>query len=233
MHQQIHCGGAPSGFVHLLRRKRRVLVDPRELIAQIAIGQMLQFTAQLPWPPAVECHRFVHIPAAPPRRAPVIEPGLIIRVEVGGPDPSAQMKRHARHAVRTDGRIGPQQRLNLGRQFGRDPFIRIQRKYPVVRRQAGGKVLLVDPAGPVAMFDARAFCAGNRCRPIITAAVDDDDVVGPGGAVDRRRDVVRFVESNDRDGDSRQRRNLRLVSARIVNHVARVVRARAQTTSSR
>jgi hypothetical protein len=58
------------------------------------------------------------------------------------------------------------------------------------------------------MLDARTLAAGDGDSIVAAAAIDDDDLVGPGGAVDGGSDVLGFVERDDRDGDSRHLRIL-------------------------
>ena len=98
MKQQIDGVGPAAALVHLPRRQRRVVVDAIEVIAQVAVGVVLQLLRQLPgWP--VDRHRLVDVAALPPRRAPVVEPRLEVGIEVGRPDPAPEMERDARHAV--------------------------------------------------------------------------------------------------------------------------------------
>src|SRR5947209_8145751 len=89
--------GAPAALVHLSRRPRRVTIDRLEMIADVAVREMLQLTTQASDRPA-HGHRFVHVAPGPLSRATVVEPQLVIGIPVGRPHPASQMPRYPRHA---------------------------------------------------------------------------------------------------------------------------------------
>ena len=141
---------AASALVHLPRGERRVVVDAVQVIAQIAVGVVLQLLRQLPDRP-VDGHRLVHVLALPARGAAVVEPGLEVGIEVGGADPAPEVKRDARHPVGAPsaGRAASSAWISSA-SAGVTRSSASSEKIQSLRRQAGGEVLLIDPAGPVA-----------------------------------------------------------------------------------
>ena len=89
---------ALTALVHLPRGERRVVIDAIQLIAQIAKRVVLQLVDELTRA-AVNGDRFVHVEPGPPRRPAVVQAGLVIRIEVGRPDPASEVECHARHPV--------------------------------------------------------------------------------------------------------------------------------------
>jgi hypothetical protein len=66
MHGDRQGAGALTTFVHLTGRERRVVIDPIELILQIAKRVMLKFIGELTGA-AIDAHRFVHVQTGPSR----------------------------------------------------------------------------------------------------------------------------------------------------------------------
>ena len=191
-----------AALVHLPRGERRVVVDAIQLIAKIAKRVVLKLVDELTRP-AVDGHRLVDVKSVPPRGPAVVESGLEVRIEVGRPYPASQVVRDARHPVALAGRLGGEQRADLGGQRRRDAFVRVERENPVVRGQAVSEVLLIDVAGPRAGLHASALRSRDGDRVVSASRVHEDDLVGPGGAVDGVGDVFRLVEGDDGDRDLR------------------------------
>src|SRR5262245_21161728 len=145
----------------------------------------------------------MYVLPAPSCMTTIVETRLKVRIEIGGTNPSAEMKRGARYAIAVEGGLGREQRPELGGELRRDALVGIEREDPVVAREARGEVLLIDVSGPAAAFDPNALAARDRNGVVAAARIDDHDLVGPRGAVDGRGDVVGLVERDDRDGKRR------------------------------
>jgi hypothetical protein len=91
-------------------------------------------------------------------------------------------------------------RADLFCQTGSHALVRIQRQDPVVRGKLRCPVLLGAVTRPVADLDARGPATRDVRCTVRAAGVDDDDLVGPGHRLERRPDVSRLVECDDRDG---------------------------------
>src|SRR5262245_9053076 len=100
-------------------------------------------------------------------------------------------------------RLGGQEGANLGGERLRDPFVGVEGEDPIVAGHTCGEVLLIDVAGPGACFGSGSLGPGDRERVVNAARVNDDDLVGPGGAVDGGGDVCGFVQRDDGDRDTR------------------------------
>src|SRR4029077_7394524 len=85
--------------------------------------------------PAVDLHGLVYVPPLPARGPAIVEAKLIVRIEVGGGPPPAEVKRDARQAVAAQGRLGGKERLDLRGERRRHALVRVQREDPVVRRE--------------------------------------------------------------------------------------------------
>src|SRR5581483_2775723 len=215
MHEDLDRTRAVSCLVHLHRRQRRVLVDPFDLIAQVLERVMLEIVRELRRR-SVDLHRFMDVAALPPAGPAVVEAHLVVGIEVRRPDPAAEMKRDARHAIAAMARLAREDRCDFAGERRRDALVGVEREDPVVRRLVGGEILLIDVAGPRAREHAHAAAARDRHRSIRAAGVDDEDLVGPGGGIDRRADVFLFVERDDRDRDRRHRSYYGVVGAPVV-----------------
>src|SRR5205814_739436 len=101
----------------------------------------LKIVAQDAWG-RIRFNRFVHAPAIPPRDPTVVQTQLIVRVPVRGADPSSQIPGHSRYAITAAARPLLQKVFDFGGEVGADPFVRVERQDPVVRRKGGSVVLL-------------------------------------------------------------------------------------------
>jgi hypothetical protein len=87
MCEQIDGTGAPAAFVHLLRGQRAVLVDPIEMVAEVAVRVVLKLVLQLT-DRTVRDDRFVDVLSLPARCPPVVQACLMIRKKSSTDPPS-------------------------------------------------------------------------------------------------------------------------------------------------
>ena len=184
MHSRSSAPARRPRFVHLPRRQRRVAVDAIELIAQVAKRVVLQLVRQLTRPARRRSPTRART-AVPARRAPVVQPRLIVGIEVGRPDPASEMKGDARHSIAARGGSMASSAANLGGERRRDPLVGVEREDPVVARP-GRRRSSSDRRSRSRRGSPRGRPSAARWRRVssVLPRVDDDDLVGPGGAVD-------------------------------------------------
>ena len=81
---------------HLLGGERRVAVDGGEVIADVAIGVVLQVVRAAGPARRPELHRLVDAPAVPLAGAAVVEAQLVVGIPVGAADPAPEVVADAR-----------------------------------------------------------------------------------------------------------------------------------------
>ena len=177
------------------------------MIRDIAVRKVLQLAMQSADAPT-RVHRFVDVTAVPLRRAPIVEPELVIRVPIRGANPATQIPGHARHTIARRGRIVPQRLGDLTGERRRDPLVGIERENPVVRGDRCGEVLLCSVTGPIPDEHAIRVLSGDGQRVVGAPRINHDELVGPGGGLKRLADTLRFVFSDDRDRELRHSDNL-------------------------
>src|SRR5678815_4516665 len=123
---------------------------------RIAVRVVLQFRGELSGR-AVDGDRFMDVTTLPPCLPPVIQPHLIVRIEVRRSHPTSEMERDSWNTVSGDGGLSGEERTNLRGERCRDPFIGVEGQNPVVGGQAGREVLLIDVTGPWPCVGACAF----------------------------------------------------------------------------
>ncbi len=158
MDEDFHRPRSSPRLVHLQRRQRRVLVDPLDLIAQVAERVVLQVIVQAPCR-TIDRNRLVDVAASPSCKAPIVEPRLIVGIEIRGANPASKVIGDARPAIAVDRRVAGHDVSNLVRERRRNALVRIEREDPVVGRGPGSEVLLIDVAAPFTRQHAGA------CRP--------------------------------------------------------------------
>ncbi len=136
------------------------MIDPIELVAQVAEGVMLQLMTQ-PTDRTVDGDRFMDVFSAPARRSPIVQARLVVRVEIRRPYPSSQVIGDAWDAVTPLRWLGCNNGADLFRQRRRYSLVGIERKNPVMYCALGGEILLIDVSGPRAAEDGGAFAAGD------------------------------------------------------------------------
>ena len=82
-------------------------------------------------------------------------------------------------------------------------LVGVERKNPVVGRQARGVIFLLDVAVPRPHVDAIGEPARDRHGVVGAFRIDDDDLVGPGERRQRVGDGVGFVLRDDDGGNGR------------------------------
>ncbi len=90
-------------------------------------------------------------------------------------------------------------------ELGGELFVGVEREDPVAGALGEGEVLLCGEAGPGALEDRGVEAACDFKGAVGGAGVYDDDLVGPGYAGEGAREVLFFVEGDDRDGQERHR----------------------------
>src|SRR5262245_60819127 len=131
MRQQVECVRPPSALVHLPRRQAAVVIDPIEMVAEVPVGVVLKLMLQLAHR-AVGDDRLMNVLSLPARRAPVVQPRLMIRIEISGSDPSAEVKGDAGNAKGAFRRLTRHDLAYFSGERWRDPFVGVERKDPVV-----------------------------------------------------------------------------------------------------
>lgn len=121
----------------------------------------------------------------------------MVRIEVCGSQPLAQVAGGAGHAIAEAGRVMSEHLLDLGRQLRRDPFVGVEREHPLVSGEAGRVVLLRSVTRPVSLADPSSEAGCDTDGVVAAARVHHDYLVGPGDRRERRLDVSSFVQGDD------------------------------------
>ena len=133
------------------------------------------------------------------------EAELGVGVEAAVLDPAAEEEIAALEEEGVGGWLRGEGLADLLLEFGGELFVGVEREDPVAGALGEGEVLLLGEAGPGAVEDSGVEAAGDVEGAVGGAGVDDDDLVGPGDAGEGAREVLFFVEGDDRDGQERHR----------------------------
>ena len=96
---------------------------------------------------------------------------------------------------------------DLGRQLGRDALVGVEAEHPVAASPRRARTASAPGSPATGCAITRAVCAARDLDGgVARAAVDDDDLVAPGDAVEARPDLRRLVLADDGARHARARR---------------------------
>ncbi len=197
MADQLQESCPPAALEHLTRGMGGVSVDGIEMIGDVPIGEVMQFSAQLA-DTTLYLDRLVHMPTGPFARPAVVEAQLIIRIPVRGADPSAQVPRDARDAIPCRPWRGLEDRLDFVGERCRDALVGVNRENPIVCADRGRVIFLRDVSWPRPDDDPVGVLPGDPDGIVRALGIDDNDFVGPGDRLQGVLDMRRFVLGDDR-----------------------------------
>src|SRR6516225_10327111 len=85
----------------IVRRERRVAVDRLQMVADVAVREMLEIPGEARGLGALQRDRLVHPALLPFAGAAIVETQLIVRIPVGAADPASEIPGEARNAIAT------------------------------------------------------------------------------------------------------------------------------------
>ena len=130
-------------------------------------------------------------PAAAPE-----EPQLPVGPEAAVPDPPPPEEVATRHSIAIVRPIVGQHTKDLFTKLGRYLLVGVERQDPVAARFRDGEILLRGEAGPGSHDHAVRELPRELHGLVVRQSVDDDDLVGPGHALQTRAKTLLLVQGD-------------------------------------
>jgi len=220
--EKVHRADVPALTDPFLRGERRVPVRPLDELLQAPVRVMEQRGLEPPHRP-LDLHRLVHsaLDEAPPR-APE-QATLIIGIQPAVLDPGAPEDVLPRDRVAVGGTAPADHPLDFATQLRRHPLVGVEREHPLPHRLLQGKVLLHGEARPRPDPDPVRELPRHLHGLVRGLGVHDDDLVGPGDALQARAEPLLLVPGDDRRREPAHSRSSRAAAKIASGAIAPIV----------